>query len=97
MKLALSEHGMIQLYYLFDAAEQRCEQLRRALVLKGDHEAATHQARRREEYAATKRRILRELQAAMPQSRVRRLFQLLRSTWRHLLSMWRYYYFPQRP
>ena len=96
MKLALSEQGLIQLYFLFDTAEQRCESLRRELVLKGDHEGAACQEQRRTEYARTKRRILSELEGAMPSSKAGRLVQLLRSTWRHLLSMWRYYYSPQR-
>jgi hypothetical protein len=96
VKLALSEHGLIQLYFLFDAAEQRCEHLRRELVMKGDHEGAACQEKRRAEYAQTKQRILIELEGVMPRSKMGRFIQLLRSTWRHLLSMWRYYYFPQR-
>ena len=97
MKLALSEQGLIQLYDLFDTAEQRCEKLRRELVARGDLEAAAHQARRRDEYAATKQRILGELRAAIPPSKLGRFAQLVKSTWRHMLSMWRYYYSLQRP
>ena len=71
MKLALSEHGLIQLYFLFDAAEQRCEHVRRELAMKGDHEGAACQERRRGEYARTKRRILNELEGTMPRSKLR--------------------------
>ena len=97
MKLALSEHGLIQLHGLFDEAEQRCEYLRRELAGKGDLEAAARQAKRRDEYAQMKRRILEELRSAMPPSKLHRLAQLILSTWRHLRILWRYYYFPQRP
>jgi hypothetical protein len=59
LKLATSEHGLIQLYDLFDAAEQRCEHLRRELTEKGEQEAAANQA---------KRWRLRRNQAAHPRS-----------------------------
>ena len=97
LKLGLSERGLIQLHCLFDAAEQRCEGLRRELAARGELEAAAHQAKRRDEYAEMKRRILTELRSAMPPSRLRRLAQLMLGTWRHMRTMWRYYYFPQRP
>jgi hypothetical protein len=81
LKLALSEHGLIQLYDLFDAAEQRCEHLRRELAEKSEHEAAARQAQRRDDYGEFKRRILETLRVRKPPSRLERLVWFLRSLW----------------
>jgi hypothetical protein len=81
LKLALSERGWIELYHLFDAAEQRCEHLRRELTEKGEHEAATDQAKRRDDYAGIRQRILEALRTGRPPSRLERLSWFLRSMW----------------
>jgi len=90
LKLALSEDGLIQLYELFDNAEQRSERLRCELVEKGDLEAAAVQAKRRDDFGEMKRRILEQLRVRRkPPSRLERFIRLLRAMWP--------YYPPQRP
>ena len=89
LKLALSEEGLVQLYELFDTAERRSERLRCELAEQGDREAAAIQAKRRDEFAEMKRRILRELRPRAPASKLERFLRLLRSMWPD--------YPPQRP
>ena len=81
LKLALSKEGLIQLYELFDTAERRSERLRCELVKRGDLEAAALQAKRRDDFAEMKRRILKELSARTPGSVLERFLRFLRAMW----------------
>ena len=79
MRLALSEHGLIQLYHLFAAAEKRSESRHRELLEQGDHESAARETERQKDYADMKQRILQALRGRRPPSRMETILQLLRS------------------
>ena len=90
LRLTLKEPELRRLHDLFVAAEERAEWQRREMVAKGDHDAAHVAAKRRDDFAAMRRRIHSALREPRPPSELEKLKRAVRAICLSFLM-------PQRP